>query len=190
MNGLKETAVQDSLMSYDTSMSFARALGKHYKIFNVCDTTNIKACYNVEEVTINKEGETLAVSKIKKAKNLSLKEEDGWLDPVTIVATDGTVFIMSYNKNCAITEAEIQGIKDENGKYSDSNEALSCINGVLDINGVSAPNVQGKDILPFNGTTVGLTKSAPFYSWNTITSRGKTLKISNRLTPEELRTLS
>ena len=175
LNGLKETTVQSTLMGYESTMDFAKALGQHYKMFNLCDTNNIKACYSIEEVVLNDEGETLAVEDIKKAKNLSLEEDDGWLDPVAMVATDGTIFIMSYNKDCKITEAELQ-TKD------DDKTALQCINGVIDINGVSAPNKQGKDILPFNGATVGLTKSAPTVAWTTVTSNSKTYKVSPQLT--------
>ena len=180
LNGLKETAVQDTLMGYDSTMEFAKVLGQHYKMFNVCDTNNIKACYNVDDVVLNSEGDTLAVADITKAKNLSLEEDDGWLDPVTMVATDGTVFIMSYNKNCAITEAELNGTPDNNGKYSRDTVVLTCIDGVIDINGVSAPNVQGKDILAFRSGA--LTKSAPAIAWTTVTSNGKTYKVSPQLT--------
>ena len=175
LNGLKETAVQDSLMGYDTTMKFTKALGQHYKMFNVCEISDINACYNVEEVVLNAEGDTIAITDITGVKNLKLSEGGGWLDPVTIVATDGTVFIMSYNKNCSITEAELQGVRDEEtGKYSDSNEALSCIDGVIDINGVSAPNKWGLDLLSFRNA-----KLVP--DWITVTSNGVTYKVSPEL---------
>ena len=174
LNGLKETAVQDTLMGYDSTMEFTKSLGQHYKMFNVCDTNNIKACYNVDEVIIDEEkGESIEVSKIKKATNLSLKEEKGWLDPVTIVATDGTVFIMSYNKTCTVTESEVHSKENDN-------MALTCIDGVIDINGISAPNKQGKDILSFRSGA--LTMSSLTIPYIKFVNNGKTYYVSRQLT--------
>ena len=177
LNGLKETAVQSSLMGYDTTMEFAKALGQHYKMFNVCDTNNISACYNVGEVVINENGNTLNIEDIDSAEYLNL-DVNKYLPPVTIVSPDGTLFIMSYKKDCSITESEINGIIGKDvSEHSSSEVALSCIDGVVDLNGLSKPNTQGKDIKSLRQAS--LSNSI----WTTITDsrNGKKIKVSKEL---------
>ena len=178
LNGLKETAVQDTLMGYESTMEFVQVLGKHYKMFNVCDISDINACYNVEEVVLNDKGDTLKVSMINKAENLNLEDNIGfqWMSPVAIVATDGSVLVLSYNKKCAVSEAEIHSKEG-------SNVDFLCIDGVIDVNGVSLPNKQGQDILPLSNGALVKTLTIPYVK---IVYNGETYKVSQQVSDSRL----
>ena len=177
LKGLNEMAVQSTLMGYESSYDFAKALSQHYKMFNICNTNDISKCYNVDEVIIDTDGNTIKISDIKKAKNLG-KDGDEWLDPVAFVATDGSVMIFSYNKDCKVTEDEINPQKSFGGgeesssggntiantsaKPTYSGVVNKCIAGVYDYNGASQPNRQtskNRDILSYNGGTLAKGKS-------------------------------
>ena len=150
VHGLREMAVKSRLSNYDSTYDFAKELGQHYKYLNLCNSDNIQACYQVDEV-MDQRGNLIDVSSIKSFKNLSLKEMDGWTNPVAIVTTDGTPFIFSYNKNCSMTESDINDGVTKDG----TGVILNCIAGVYDRNGVKAPNKQGDDIVSFNGGILG-----------------------------------
>ena len=149
-NGIREMAVKSTLTGYNDAEEFAKELSNHYKIFGIYNSSNIASAYPVGEVIINKDGKTLKVSKIKNPENLNLNNENGenWSAPVAIVTPDGTPFIFSYNKNCTLSESDInEGMRKDSG----SGEITGCIAGVYDRNGVKAPNKQGEDIISFNG---------------------------------------
>ena len=151
VQGLRDMAVKSRLTNFDSTYEFAQELSNHYKIFNICNSDNIQACYQVDEVTDSNE-DTLKVSSIKTIKHLNLKNENGneWLAPVAIVTTDGTPFIFSYNKNCSLTESDINKGETENG-----NAVIThCIAGVYDRNGVKAPNKMNDDVISFRGGTL------------------------------------
>ena len=146
IQGLREMTVKSRLSNYDSTYEFAQELGRHYKYFKLCNSNNIKACYSVDKVDTGR-GE-IELSNITTS-TLNLKEEDGWLTPVAIVSTDGTPFIFSYNKNCSLTESEINSGVSKDGFAVITN----CIAGVYDKNGVKTPNKQNKDIISFNRGT-------------------------------------
>ena len=149
-NGMREMAVESTLMGYNDTYEFAKELGQHYKIFGLYNTDNIAGAYPVDEVIINNNGKTIKVSTIKKAENLQLEDDETheWSDPIAIVSTDGTPFIFSYNKKCSLTESDIN---EDILKDSGTGLITECIAGVYDINGVKTPNQQDVDIIQFNG---------------------------------------
>ena len=174
-NGLREMAVKSTLMGYENSYEFAKELSNHYKIFGIYDTDNIGEVYAVVDVIINNEGDTISVSSIKKPKNLKLKDDEThvWANPVAILTTDGTPFIFSYNKKCALTESDINGIQDSKTKQSgDYTQITSCIAGVYDINGVKVPNKQNVDIISFNGGSLAIGCSGTSYNGSCVVNIG------------------
>ena len=152
VHGLREMAVKSRLTNFDSTYDFAQELGQHYKYLNLCKSDNIKACYQVDEVTDPK-GNVIKVSSIKTIKNLNLADDEKheWAEPVAIVTTDGTPFIFSYNKKCTLTESDMnEGLKKDNV----NGVILNCIAGVYDRNGVKTPNKQNDDITSINGATL------------------------------------
>ena len=140
---------------HDASADFVNKLGQYYKINRICSTTNLDDCWGYQEIKFPN-GKTYDITKATNGKlfknggNESLGD-DYDVDTAGILGTDGTRFILAYNKNCKEVDPAVY-VWTKDGT---NNSATGCITSVIDIDGNKAPNMIGKDISFFNATSIG-----------------------------------
>ena len=135
------------------SYEFAQALSKHLKIVTICDKDNLRNCLPYEQIQtdINLSN----VSDLKTGSKLGL-DSTNYVDTAGIVLGDGTPMIFSWNKNCPVSDPDSVEYSVSNKKVKSLN--TNCISGIYDINGAKGPNKFGKDVISFNGASLGWIK--------------------------------
>ncbi|MBP3820957.1 hypothetical protein J6G99_04860, partial [bacterium] len=69
---------------------------------------------------------------------------ENYVDTAGIVLGDGTPMILSWNKNCPVSDPDTV----------EKGQTTACISGIYDLNGSKGPNKFGKDIIGFNGANL------------------------------------
>ncbi|MBP3821713.1 type II secretion system protein, partial [bacterium] len=131
------------------SYEFAQALSKHLKIVTICDKDNLTDCLPYSRIKTDEED--VEVSNIKDGGDFHVNKDD-YTDVAGIVLGDGTPMILSWNKNCPVSDpdaVEYNGVKEDA-----RSKTTSCIKGIVDLNGTKGPNKFGKDVIGFNGANL------------------------------------
>ncbi len=128
---------------YDATSEFVQKLSQYYKINRICDTNSLDDCWGYKIINLN--------GKLFKNGGNENLADDYDNETRGILGTDGTRFILSYNKNCNELDPQIF-TWNSNGT---NNNAMNCIAAIIDIDGNKAPNRVGKDISFINATGIG-----------------------------------
>ena len=132
------------------SYEFAQALSKHLKIVTICDKDHLTDCLPYSKIKSDDYDDVL-VNDIKSGGDLHVNTDD-YVDTAGIVLGDGTPMILSWNKNCPVSDpdaVEYNGVKEDA-----RSKTTSCIKGIVDLNGTKGPNKFGKDVIGFNGANL------------------------------------
>ncbi len=138
-------AVQNKIGPYySNTYEFVDELRNYLKIAKICRVRDepsnlppVTDCFgeNYQFVKVNSNGDSVNLSDIKTGSSLGMKAQDNnnnWTsDNIAITTPDGAHIILSYNTNCA---------------EKTENDGLSCIAGIVDINGDNKPNIFGDDV--------------------------------------------
>ena len=136
------------------SYEFAQALSKHLKIVTICHSGNdMKNCF---PDTVKVGDETVDITKITSGENFGLDKEN-YTDVAGIVLGDGTPMILSWNKNCPVSDPDVVASKGNSNQSASL--TYSCVKGFYDLNGFRGPNRISNnikrldDVIGFNGTS-------------------------------------
>ena len=132
------------------SYEFAQALSKHLKIVTICDKDHLTDCLPYSRIKTDEED--VLVSNIKDGGDFHVNTDD-YVDTAGIVLGDGTPMIFSWNKNCPVSDPD--AVKYNGVKENARSNTTSCIKGIIDLNGSKGPNRFGKDVIGFNGASLG-----------------------------------
>ncbi|MBP3820689.1 hypothetical protein J6G99_03490 [bacterium] len=124
------------------SYEFAQALSKHLKIVTICDKDNLRNCVPYD--SIHADEKDLKISDIKSGYDLGVNNND-YTDVAGIVLADGTPMILSWNKNCPVSDPDTV----------EKGQTTACISGIYDLNGAKGPNKFGKDVIGLNSSHIG-----------------------------------
>ena len=137
---------------YGNTREFLTRLSEHMKISTICDSgDDMKNCF--PSVVQTSEGE-VDITKIKDGKSLGLSK-DNYPDVAGVILADGTQMLVSWNKNCPISDPDTVSNDTQGNTYE-------CLSGIIDLNGFKSPNkiasfsrengklTQISDIIPFN----------------------------------------
>ncbi|MBP3820931.1 hypothetical protein J6G99_04730, partial [bacterium] len=70
---------------------------------------------------------------------------ENYVDTAGIVLGDGTPMILSWNKNCPVSDPDTV----------EKGQTTACISGIYDLNGSKGPNKFGKDVIAFGSANLG-----------------------------------
>ena len=136
------------------SYEFAQALSKHLKIVTICHSgEDMKNCFPNE---VHVGDDTVDITKITSGENLGLNKDD-YTDVAGIVLGTGTPMLLSWNKNCPVSDPDVVATKGNSNQTSAP--TYSCVKGFIDVNGFRGPNRISSnikrldDVIGFNGTS-------------------------------------
>ncbi len=139
----------------DATAEFVDKFRNYYKLNRVCSALNLEDCWGYSTIKfIN--GNTYEIKdaingKLFKNGGSESVGDDYDVDTAGILGTDGTRFILAYNKNCQGIEPQVYTWNSD----GTNNAATRCITGIMDIDGSKTPNTVGKDISFINATGIG-----------------------------------
>ncbi len=139
----------------DATDAFVRQLSRYYKINQICTTTNLEDCWGYNLIKFPS-GNTYDIRRTTNGRLFKNGGENNLNDDFDvetrgILATDGTRYIVAYNKNCNDVIPQVFEWSND----STNNEAMNCLSAIMDIDGNKAPNKVGKDISFINATGIG-----------------------------------
>ncbi|MBP3821281.1 hypothetical protein J6G99_06525 [bacterium] len=106
--------------------------------------------------TVKVGDETVDITKITSGENFGLDKEN-YTDVAGIVLGDGTPMILSWNKNCPVSDPDVVASKGNSNQSASL--TYSCVKGFYDLNGFRGPNRISNnikrldDVIGFNGTS-------------------------------------
>ena len=139
----------------NATIEFVDKLRQYYKINKTCSVYNLADCWGYRNVKFPNRSaydisDAVNGKLFKNGGNESLSD-DYDVDTVGILGTDGTRFILAYNKNCEVIEPQTY-VWTKDGT---NNSSTGCVAAILDIDGNKAPNTIGKDVSFLNATSIG-----------------------------------
>ena len=148
--------IASGLEDYNSTQSFVNELSKHLNIAQICDNNSLRSCWPTDTVTLNN-GKEWDISKTTSGKTLKMvnDENNEWDNTMGIITADGTSFIMSYNKKCAMPQTTSPSW------IGSKSSSTNCVAAIYDWNGSSKPNTFGmttsgkNDIIPLNANGLG-----------------------------------
>ncbi len=139
----------------NATAEFADRLKKYYRINKICSSVSLEDCWGYSKIKFAN-GNSYEINQAINGKlfkiggNESLSD-DYDVDTAGVLATDGTRYIMAFNKNCKSIDPAVYAWTDD----GTNNTAMGCISAIMDIDGNKAPNTIGKDISFINATGIG-----------------------------------
>ena len=148
--------VSSGMEGYNSTESFVNELSKHLSIVQICNNNNLSSCWPTDTITLNN-GKKWDISNTTTGKTLKMPSDENneWDNTMGIITADGTCFIMSYNKKCAISQTIFPSW------IGSKSSSTNCVAAIYDWNGSSKPNTFGlttsekNDIIPFNANGLG-----------------------------------
>lgn len=146
---LKETAnsmaMNNVLVGYATNEAFANEFQKYMKVSQRCDSSNLDKCFPSKFKLVD--GTEMATSNLTEGTKLSAANSSA--PTVGFGLANGTLMIMALkaltgNANDACLKL------DPMAGNTASEETLSCMSILYDVNGLQGPNTVNKDIFSIN----------------------------------------
>ena len=136
--GLHQMAVQDKLgIKHKNTKAFVKELKNFFSVTTVCDSNNLKNCFN--ETITNSDGDVFEVENLKSAKDFNSENKDAAVYGVKF--PDGTSMLLAYEPNCkGCSSSDIP--KDANiGVFA------KCFKYIYDVDGSKGDNKVGVDMI-------------------------------------------
>ena len=134
---------------YGSTEDFVNVLAKHLKIIKICNglDTKLSECSSYNKI-FSSNNEEFNIDNLTNGSKIGLLARTKIMDysshNVGIVLADGTTAILAFNTKCPAADPDS---RDDNSS--------ACISGIYDLNGKKGPNKFGKDIVGFNGASIG-----------------------------------